>query len=526
MKNIIKLTLTSALLASCSFIPQYSQPTVEVPSRWSAEASQTGVSIPAQWWTLYNDAVLNNLMQEALTQNLDLRAGVERINQSRAQLRIAGATLLPSADASLGASRTTTNPPGASSSTSNSYNGGLSISYDLDLFGANRATTEAARASLRGQQYEQESLKLVTLGDIAQAYFGYLVSVERARIAEENLKNSREILRIIKVRVDTGLDSNLELAQQNVAVSSSEASLATIKQQESTYRNALAVLMGHAPQTFALPETRPLAQFAVPEVALIQPSTLLERRPDIHVVEQSLLAADANIGAARAAFFPSINLGGTASVAATSFGDPATTVLALASSLSAPIFSGGRLEGGLDNANAQQRELVETYRKTVLVAFREVEDALAATKAANEREVALRTAMQEARRAYDISRKRYEVGTIDFQTLLDTQSSLLNAEDSYAQALEARLSASVDLVKALGGGWEDRIAEADPVASQPAEKVISPRPEDAPKRDEASASTAAPAAAAQAAIAETPAAEAPIVVPEPTAPVAAPAQTR
>lgn len=469
---ILPLTLTALMLSSCSLLPtmspSFEQPAVEVPARWKNETVTTESvtdssrsEIPAQWWTLYQDDTLNGLMDEALTQNLDLRAGFERINQARAALRAAGASLLPSANASLGAERSHTNPSSGSSSTDNLLSGGLAISYDLDLFGANRSQIEAARAGLYRQQYEQEALKLVTLGELANSYFNLLTTRERVRIAEGNLKNAREVERIIRVRVETGLDSDLELAQQRVVVSSSEAALANLNQQEAVYQNALAILLGHAPQTFDLTAKKNLAEFPVPVIAPEQPSVLLERRPDIHSIEQSLIAANANIGAARAAFFPAINLGGTASVAATSFGNPATTILALAASASAPIFSGGRLEGGLDQATARQRELVETYRKTVLGAFGEVENALAATRAADARTSAMKSAMDNARRAYEISRQRYDVGTIDFQTLLDTQTSLLAAEDGYAQALEGRLTASVDLVKALGGGWTDQTAAAN-----------------------------------------------------------------
>ncbi|HOO50816.1 MAG TPA: efflux transporter outer membrane subunit [Alphaproteobacteria bacterium] len=470
MKKVLPLTLTVALLSSCSFIPSFTQPDVEVPVRWKNELSQSArqAQIPAQWWTLYQDETLNALVEDALTQNLDLRAGFERVNQARSALRIAGASMLPSASASLGAERARTNPAVGPSSTDNSFSAGLAISYDLDLFGSNRATIDAARASLRSEQYEQEALKLVTISDLTEAYFNLLSTRERVRIAEDNLKNSREVLRIINIRVDTGLDSDLELSQQRVAVSSSEAALATLRLQESVFENALALYLGRAPQTFDMMSTKAISQFPVPEIALEQPSVLLERRPDIHVAEQNLIAANANIGVARAAFFPSLNLGGTGSAAVASLGDPATTLLAATASLAAPLFTGGRLEGGLDQANSRQRELVEVYRKTVLVAFREVEDALAATRAAQDREVALRTAMNSARRAYDISRKRYEVGTIDFQTLLDTQAALLSAEDSYAQALDAKLTASVDLVKALGGGWSDPVAELPVPDEEPA----------------------------------------------------------
>lgn len=455
-KSLLPFLFSTALLSACSLVPDYTRPAVEVPARWKAElAADQSAAIPEQWWTLFQDETLNQLETDAATQNLDIRAGVERVNQARAALRIAGAELLPSASASLGASRTRTDAPLLDADTASSFPASLAIAYDLDLFGANRSATEAARASLHAQEYQQAALKLVTQADLAEAYFNVLTARERVRIGEENLKNAREIEKIIQVRVETGLDSDLELAQQRGIVSTNEAALATLRQQEATYMNALAILLGRAPQTFELQQGKTIADFTVPAVSADQPSVLLERRPDIHAAEQSLLAANANIGAARAAFFPSVSLGGTASVTATSFGDPATSVLSLASTLTAPIFSGGSLEGGLERATAEQRELVETYRKTVLVAFREVEDALAATRGAADRETALRVAMENARKAYDISRKRYDVGTIDFQTLLDTQTSLLAAEDSYAQALDARLAASLDLIKALGGGWTD-----------------------------------------------------------------------
>lgn len=473
MKKIVSISLVSVLLASCSFIPDFTRPSVPVPERWKEQqvTNESIAEIPVKWWTLYNDPTLNGFVDEAMTQNLDIRAGFERVNQARSALRIAGASLLPSAAASMGASRTRTNPASGPTSTATSLTGGLAISYDLDLLGSNRAKIAAARAALSGKQYEQDALRLVIQSEIANAYFGVITARERVRIAEDNLKNARDIMHIIQMRVNTGLDSDLELAQQRVAVSSSEAALASLKQQESTYSNALAVLLGRAPQTFDLQTEKAIADFPVPAISPLQPSVLLERRPDIHSVEQSLMAADANIGVARAAFFPSIDLGGTASVAATSFGNPATTILALASSLSAPIFTGGALEGGLSNATSQQRELVETYRKTVLTAFQEVEDALAATKAADAREVALKNAVKSAKRAYSISRKRYDVGTIDFQTLLNTQAALLSAEDSYAQALDAKLAASVDLVKAMGGGWDSNAKPETPKETAPAPSV-------------------------------------------------------
>lgn len=457
-QKTVSLSLVSVLLASCSLVPHYTKPSVTPPQRWVAETKDAeGHEIPAAWWTVFGDDTLNALIADAGAQNLDLKIGVERVNQSRAALRIAGASLLPSANATASAARNSTNPVHSDTTTANATSAGLSIAYDLDLFGANRATNEAARATLKSAEYTHKALELATYSDVTEAYFNLLLTKKRIEIAQQNLKTSQELLRIVEARVKAGVDSNLELSQQKVAVSNTEASLAVLSQTESAYRNALAILLGKLPEDFAkttVLTAEGLQKLVVPTIATGQPSTLLERRPDIASVEQSLIAANANIGVARAAYFPSITLGLTATATGTGLTNPYGTALGIASSLTAPIFEGGRLEGGVEKATSQQRELVATYQKSVLNAFGEVENALAAVKSASDREDSLKTAVEEAQKAYDISRKRYDVGTIDFATLLDTQASLLAAQDNFAQAMKARLSASLDLVKALGGGWK------------------------------------------------------------------------
>ncbi|MFA7277315.1 MAG: efflux transporter outer membrane subunit [Pseudobdellovibrionaceae bacterium] len=471
MKKILALSTLSILLSSCSLIPSFETPHMDVPARWtSATKAPDGQEIPHAWWQAYGDPHLDKLVDTALTRNLDLEAGLAAIEEARADLKIAGADLLPSADASLGAGRTRTNPAQGSTTTATSLSGSLGISYDLDLFGANAAGRDAARAMFEESVYSQEALRLVTAADVAETYFNLILTNERVRIAESNLKNARDVLHIIQVRVDNGLDSELELSQQRVSVATNEASLANLKKLASTYHNALAVLLGQAPQSLVMTQetTGQLLSLKAPDFPVSQPSVLLERRPDIASVEASLVAANANIGAARAAFFPSVTLGLTGSLSGTGLNDPLGTALGVTSALAAPIFAGGRLEGGVEKTTAARAQLIQTYKKTVLTSFKEVEDALASVSAAQSRETSLKVAMESARKAYDISRKRYEVGTIDFETLLDTQASLLLAEDTYAQALKDKLSASLDLAKALGGGWKSPKSEAPaPVSGQP-----------------------------------------------------------
>lgn len=475
LKNIASLSFITVLLSSCSMIPNYNKPQVQTPARWTQDIPN-GQEIPVQWWTVFGDETLNSLVEYANKNNLDLAAGIERVNQSRASLKIAGASLLPSAEASFSAGRNRNNPTSGPTSNNTDVSAGLSIGYDLDLFGANRANNAAARANLKASEYTQKSLELTTAGDVSEAYFNLLMTRERIRIGNENLKNSKELLRIVDARVNAGVDSNLELSQQRVAVSNSEASLASLTQTEVVYKNALAILLGNAPQEFTL-TTGDLTAILIPVVAAAQPSTLLERRPDIAAVEQQLIAANANIGVARAAYFPDVTLGLTASAASTGFTDPIGTGLGLVGSLTAPIFQGGRLEGGVELATAQQKELIANYRQTVLNSYGEVENALSAVQTTSAREAALKTAVSEAQKAYEISRKRYQVGTIDFATMLDTQANLLGAQDNYAQAMKARLSASLDLVKALGGGFKsaEAPATAQPVVA-PVVPTVSPEP--------------------------------------------------
>lgn len=454
--RLIPLSLSLILLASCSMTPDYQRPDVQTPQQWSGAQDTASQNNPAtlayDWWQVFGSDELNALMDQALSYNTDVRAGVQRIEQARASLKIAGASLIPDASGSAGASRSKNNPTTDKTTYATTLNAAVNVSYELDLFGANRAGLDAAQAGYEGSIFDQESLKLALMGDVASGYFTLVNLRERLKIADSNLSNARDVLRIIEARVREGAESDIEAAQQRSSVASNEASREALVEQISNAENALAVLLGQPPQSMTIERAR-LDGLNVPSIAAGQPSELLERRPDLRSSEAALLAANANIGAARAAFFPSISLGLGNSISLAGFGDPSATALSLASSLSVPIFQGGRLQGGLDQATARQLELVETYRGDVLGAFQEVEDALAAVKAAQSRETSLRTAMEQSRRAYTLSKSRYDAGSIDYQTLLDTQNAQLSAEDNYAQARLARLTAAVNLYRTLGGGW-------------------------------------------------------------------------
>jgi NodT family efflux transporter outer membrane factor (OMF) lipoprotein len=452
MKKVIVIPLAAILLASCSFTPDYARPEVQAPSAWQVADSAEQAVVDADWWKNFESEELNRYMAIALADNNDLQAGIYRIEQSRAALKSSGASLMPSASASGSGSKTRTNPAEGKTTTTSSLRGGASVSYELDLFGANRADVEAAEAGLLGAQLDQDALALVTMGDVASQYFTILNLNERLRIADKNLDIARDVLRIVQARFDAGSETALTVSQQKSSLASSEASRVSLAEQLATAQNAFSILLARNPGDVKV-ENDTLIGLTVPDIAAGQPSSLLERRPDLKSAEADLIAANANIGAAKAAFFPSVSLGLDWSIASAGFGDPVSIATSLASALSAPLFQGGRLEAGVEQATARQKELAENYQQTVLVAFREVEDALISVKAAQERELSLRTAMTEAQRSYDLTKDLYDAGSIDFRTLLDVQRTLLSAEDSYTQERLTRLNSAITLYLALGGGW-------------------------------------------------------------------------
>ena len=284
--------------------------------------------------------------------------------------------------------------------------------------------------------------------DATNFYAQVLSLNDRIRIAESNLKNAEEILRIIEARFAQGGVSGLEVSQQRVAVNGFRIALAALVEQRSITANALAILLGLAPQNFPAPSAT-LATLTLPPVNLTLPATLLTARPDIESAEAGLRAANADIGVARAAFFPSLTLD-LNTVFSAGFGGPAAAATQIASSLIAPIFTGGQLTGNLENVTARQKELATQYRKTVLTAFQEVEDALAELKSANDRAALSSATVAESQNAYDIAKARFDAGAIDFLTLLDTQRTLYVAQDNQISVNQNQLSAFVQLRKALG----------------------------------------------------------------------------
>ncbi len=445
-KHFLNGTVALSLaLSACSLAPNYQQPDMALPSGWSSVAG-VGVNPQAStepFWEALGSADLDRLVEIALAQNLDLEAALHRIDQARAQAKVAASPLYPTVNASGSASHTFQDPKDT-----NAVRGGASISYEVDLWGKNRDNAKSADYRTQATIFDREALRLVITADATNFYTQILSLNDRIRIAEFNLKNAEEILRIVEARFAQGSVSGLEVSQQRVAVNGFRTALASLIEQRSTTANALAILLGQAPQNLPVPKLE-LASVTLPPVNLTPPATILTARPDIQSAEAGLRGANADIGAARAAFFPSLTLGLDSAIAA-GFGGPAAAASSIASSLLAPIFTGGKLTGNLENVTARQKELAAQYQKTVLTAFQEVEDALAGLKSANDRAVIARDSVVESQNAYDIAKARFDAGAIDYLNLLDAQRSLYQAQDSQITINESQLQSFVLLRKALG----------------------------------------------------------------------------
>lgn len=435
------LMVVAVLLAGCSLVPRYTRPEVALPQAWQG-AAVSGTEIPADWWTLFEDAQLNGLVARALADNTDIAAAGQRVRQARAALTAARSYFWPSVDASGSAGR---GLGGGNNDTS--LGAGASVSYEADLFGANRANAAGARESYAASRYDKAATDLVVASDVANTYFGLLSLRERVASATRNLEFAQGILEATQARFDAGAISGLELAQQKTAVAGTTASLAQLRQQEAASGHALAVLLGMAGDVNVSGTT--VASVTVPRVAAGLPAELLTRRPDVQRTEAQLRAANADVGVARAALLPGATLGADLTA---SF-DPTEVTARTVAGLVAPIFHGGRLMAGVEISQARKAELIASYKKTVLTAWQEAADALTAVESAAARLAQLQASADNAATAAEIARQRYAAGLTDFTTLLSAQQTLLQADDSLVQARLERLDATLQLIKALGGGW-------------------------------------------------------------------------
>ncbi len=456
-------------LSACTLSPQVTDSRVTPPATYQeVDATMTGAWPTLSWWQAFGSPELDRLMTQTQAANLDIAAAIAQIQQAQAQLRIAGAPLFPalSADGQAsrqrqnGSSRTTLGSNGVLVSqgggvTVTNYQAALSASYALDFWGANRAALNAARASELASQYNKETVALTALATTATTYFNILALQDQLDFAAGNLKIAQDTLAVIAGRIKAGVADALALANQRTVVAQQQATLAPLQLQLTQNRNALAILTGRTPEMLQV-QGGSLNDLALPAVAPGLPSELLTRRPDVQQAEANLAAQRANIQAARAALFPSISLTAQSGYQSRAFSDlfgPSGFFYSTAAGLTQPIFQGYALRGQVELERGIYQELVADYRKTVISAFTDVDNALSAIRRSSEQEREQQTVIAAASEAYDIAQAQLKVGIVDITDVLTAEANLFNARNALAQIRLTRLNAIVSLYQALGGGW-------------------------------------------------------------------------
>jgi len=459
--SLVLPVLGTILLGSCTVGPNYRRPKVPVPPAYrdSTDTPSAGTQVQSfadlPWWQIFDDPVLQNLIRTTLKNNYDLLIAAERIEQARAQVGITRSNQLPqvqgAGDFSGGKSSSTV--------TSNILTLAADASYTLDLFGGLRRATEAARAQLLGTEDARRVVILTLVSDVATDYFQLLGFDLQLKLTLDTIKNQQESVRLTQLRTDRGVATKVDVLQAQQVLDTANAQIPDLERQIKQAEDAINILLGNYPA--GIPRGRTLPEHRLPpEVPPGLTSTLLERRPDIREAEQTLIAANAEIGVAKAAFFPQISLTGSGggSVGHTSFlGTGSTTNSGLWSygaGLTQSIFSGGRLRSNLHLSESQEREALITYRQTIQKAFGEVSDALIGYQKIRELRTRQEQSVKTLQEAVRISDLRYRGGITTFLEVLDNQRSLYSAQLTLAQVRTSEYQSLVTLYRTLGGGWQ------------------------------------------------------------------------
>ncbi|WP_162098135.1 efflux transporter outer membrane subunit [Bordetella petrii] len=464
------------VLAGCAVGPEYQRPEVDTPAAYKEalpahEAGSWQTAQPAEealrgeWWKLFGDDTLNALETQAQQANHSLQAAAARLKQARALLGNARSEQFPTVDAGFGPTRQRPSPASQGLSANDStdpstlWRAQVGVSYEVDLFGRVASTVDAATADVQQSEALYRSVLLALQADVAQAYFQVRELDAGLQLYRQTVELRAETLQLIQRRYDAGDISELDLARARSELESARSEALGFERRRANAEHALAVLLGKAPSEFSLP-AQPLSRIAV-NVPAGLPSTLLERRPDIAAAERAMAAANARVGVAKSAFFPSLNITGAAGFESAELGDlfewsSRTFLLGplVGAALSLPIFDGGRRQAGLDRARAVYEEDVANYRQTVLTAFREVEDNLANLRILSSQTEAQDAALQASQRAARISHTQYREGSISYLDVIEADRTVLAQQRVSVQLDGERARSAVNLVRALGGGWD------------------------------------------------------------------------
>jgi len=468
MRNLlIMIALAAALMTGCKVGPNYHRPNVQIPAGFRGPAgsdqgqAQAASYADLPWWQVFQDPQLQELIRTAVKQNYDLQLAVERINAARAQLAITHSNLFPQVQGEAGGTG------GKEYTLQSKYNFlvlAVDATFQLDLFGRLRRATEAARAQLLSTEDAQQTVVLTLVSDVASDYFALLDLDLQLQISRDTVKTQEDAVRLTKLQMDHGVATKLDVLQAQQVLDTANAAIPDLERQIAQEENAISILLGNYPQ--GVERGRPLVdQPLPPEVPPGLPSALLERRPDIREAEQNLVAANAEIGVAKAAFFPSISLTGSVGGA---FGrsnvfislmSSHTGIWSYGAQLTQPIFTGGALKGNLRLAESEYQQALISYKQTIQQAFGDVSNALIAYQKYHQVRVRQEKTVVDLQDSVNLSLSRYRGGITTYLEVLDGQRSLYSAELTLAQARGNEYQSLVQLYDALGGGWQTQSPE-------------------------------------------------------------------
>jgi outer membrane protein, multidrug efflux system len=459
------LVMSASLLTGCTVGPNYHKPVVPVPNAYhgpndnpqdEAQAQATSIA-DLPWWQVFQDSVLQDLIRNTLKQNYDLQTATERIIQARAQLMVTRSNQYPQVNASGSAVDERSFQGFPFTTRYGTY--AADVTFQLDLFGELRRATESARAQLLSTEYAQKTEILTLVSDVASAYFALLSLDLQLQITRDTIKTQEDAVKLTQDRLEHGVATKLDVLQARQVLDTANAQVPELQRQIGLEEDALSILLGDFPHSVTR-GLRLVDQQLPPEVPAGLPSSLLARRPDISQAEQNLISANAQIGVAKAAFFPQISLTGTGGGAVgrssvfSSFVNSNIGTWGGTASLTQPIFEAGRLRGNLRSAQSQQRQSLIAYKQAIQFAFRDVSDALIAYQKYYEVRKAQEDTVQDLSDSVSTSLKRYTGGIATYLEVLDNQRSLFSAQLTLAQDRGNEFQSLVQLYKALGGGWQ------------------------------------------------------------------------
>jgi multidrug efflux system outer membrane protein len=458
--------------AGCAVGPDYHKPPADIPAAWQPappwhEAAPNDAALKGDWWRLFQDDTLNPLVEQALSGNQDLRVAAARLEQARDEVTVASSNLYPSlsltADAARG--KTSANRPLAEYSVpnqsivQNNFDLGPTVNYEADLFGRVRREVEGARASAQQAQADYQNTRLVLTAQLVTDYFALRELDAEIAVVRNSLDLQRDALGFITSRHDLGFATGLDLAQQQALVDSSATQIELLDNQRAQYEHAIATLIGMPAPSFAMPAA--LSTSALPAIPVGLPSDLLQRRPDVASAERSMAAANARIGVARAAYYPSIflgpgfgepNAGWQSRTLATLFDAP-SALWSIGLSATQTVFDAGKTRANVRIAKADYDAAVATYRRTVLGAMEEVENGITGLASLDRAVTQADASVKSAQQAFDLATARYKGGVDTYLEMITAQQVLLGNQRQAVQVHGQQFATAVYLVKALGGGW-------------------------------------------------------------------------